>query len=269
VVHFPIALAILGVPLVLVASLISTKGDGLRWIGVLVYLVLAATAYGAMVTGQEAEAHIQSGVSEEAWGRVHDHEALAEKTWGFGVAMALLLALSTIANPHGAGKGRPIRRLCMILAVIASLATAGWVAVTAHYGGTLVYEFGVGIREEPTPQPPAAAVDEFTPVILEYSGAEAAQVSFMLDVEPILAEHCGGCHGADSSAKGLSVLTAQALLEGGDSGPAVRPGQPNESLLIKQIRGIVKPKMPMSSDELRAEELKPIHMWIAAGAKAN
>lgn len=276
VVHLPIALAVLGVPLVLVASLVSTKGDGTRWIGVLVYLALAAIAYGAVLTGQQAEAHAQAGVSEAASERVHEHEEMAEKAWGFGVATALLLALSTIANPHGAGRGKPLRKIFMVLAVAASLATAGWVGVTAHYGGTLVYEFGVGVNQESGEEASGSetglhlgSLDEFTPAVLPYSEQEAAQVSFSRDVAPILSERCGGCHGAETARAGLRLSSAQAILEGGASGPAILAGQPDKSLLVERIRGIAAPKMPLGLDELSADELKTIHMWIAAGARAD
>lgn len=55
---------------------------------------------------------------------------------------------------------------------------------------------------------------------------------------PLLAEHCHECHShaAKKSKNGLLLDSLKAILIGGDSGPAVVPGQPELSLLIKAIR---------------------------------
>src|SRR5437870_11135571 len=54
---------------------------------------------------------------------------------------------------------------------------------------------------------------------------------------PILAEKCFSCHShaANKSKGGLMLDSREAMLHGGDSGPAIVPGKPDESLLIKAI----------------------------------
>src|SRR4051812_32379504 len=65
---------------------------------------------------------------------------------------------------------------------------------------------------------------------------EARVDYFEKKVRPILVQHCYGCHSADTNSKGgLRVDDRKGLLVGGDSGPAVVPGKPKESLLLKRV----------------------------------
>src|SRR5688572_25347813 len=56
-------------------------------------------------------------------------------------------------------------------------------------------------------------------------------------VRPVLAEHCFKCHSAEVKRPkgGLLLDTRDAVRKGGDSGPAVVPGKPKESLLVKAV----------------------------------
>src|SRR5262245_19238540 len=67
--------------------------------------------------------------------------------------------------------------------------------------------------------------------------ADAAGVEcFEKRVRPLLAEHCYPCHGPDKRRGGLTLNSPAAVRKGGDRGPAVVPGRPDESLLIKAVR---------------------------------
>ena len=61
---------------------------------------------------------------------------------------------------------------------------------------------------------------------------------FEAKVRPALVEHCYPCHSADAKTPkaGLRLDTRAGLRSGGDSGPAVVPGKPGESLLVKAVR---------------------------------
>ena len=64
---------------------------------------------------------------------------------------------------------------------------------------------------------------------------------FEKKIRPVLVEHCYKCHSAEarrrrSSRAACSSTPATALLKGGDTGPAVVPGKPDESLLIKALQ---------------------------------
>ena len=65
--------------------------------------------------------------------------------------------------------------------------------------------------------------------------AQADDDLFEARIRPVLAETCFGCHGNQKSGGMLRVDSREALLTGGDSGPAIVPGQPDESLLVKAL----------------------------------
>ena len=54
-------------------------------------------------------------------------------------------------------------------------------------------------------------------------------------IRPILVERCIGCHGPKKQSSGLRLDSREAVLKGGDSGPAVVPGNLEESLLVAAI----------------------------------
>ena len=66
---------------------------------------------------------------------------------------------------------------------------------------------------------------------------DAAAVEFFeKKVRPILVDHCYACHSADTKpAGGLRVDDRNGLLAGGNTGPAVVPGDPDESLLLRRV----------------------------------
>ncbi len=89
-------------------------------------------------------------------------------------------------------------------------------------------------------------------------------------IRPVLVEHCYECHSADAQAKkklrgGLYLDSKEGLLTGGDSGPAMAPGKPGESLLIKTIRQNGDIKMPPKG-KLSASTIDDLEAWIAMGA---
>src|SRR5260221_136168 len=67
---------------------------------------------------------------------------------------------------------------------------------------------------------------------------------FEKEVRPILVEKCRSCHGDGKASGGLRLTSRDHLLKGGNGGPAVVPGKPDLSLLIKAIEYQGKLKMP-------------------------
>ena len=102
---------------------------------------------------------------------------------------------------------------------------------------------------------------------LVFAGVLPAQtpVSFQQDVRPILEQRCQVCHGADAGQGGLSIVSHGGLLRGAKNGPAVVAGEPERSLLLRQITG-TPPKMPMAGPPLSTEQVDLIRRWIAQGA---
>jgi hypothetical protein len=88
---------------------------------------------------------------------------------------------------------------------------------------------------------------------------------FEKEVRPLLVEQCARCHG-DKAPKGGLKLTARAhLLQGGDRGPALAPGKPDDSLLIQAIRYENTPRMPPRG-KLSARQIGVLERWVKLGA---
>ncbi len=85
-------------------------------------------------------------------------------------------------------------------------------------------------------------------------------------VRPILASHCYECH-TDDPKGGLRLDSREALVSGGESGPAIVPGDPKESLLIQAVRQDPgAPRMPKGKSKLRPEQVEVLTEWVRAGA---
>jgi hypothetical protein len=89
---------------------------------------------------------------------------------------------------------------------------------------------------------------------------------FELTIRPVLAGTCFKCHGEKKTSGGLRVDSRGALLKGGDSGPAVVPGDPSRSLLIAVLRHSAGDiKMPPGR-KLAEAALADFETWIRQGA---
>jgi hypothetical protein len=95
--------------------------------------------------------------------------------------------------------------------------------------------------------------------------SEADSQFFERSVRPLLAERCWECHAGDAPEAGLRLDARDAMVGGGDSGPAVVAGMPAESLLITAIHYTDQPQMPPDG-KLSAQEIDVLIEWIARGA---
>ena len=82
------------------------------------------------------------------------------------------------------------------------------------------------------------------------------------DVRPLLQSHCSKCHGGAKQKAGLDLRSQASTVKGGDSGPAVVPQQPDESLLLKVLKPDADPHMPPKK-QLAAEEIALLTTWVA------
>jgi hypothetical protein len=96
---------------------------------------------------------------------------------------------------------------------------------------------------------------------------EAAAIEFFeKKVRPILVANCYTCHSADTNSRGgLRVDDRNGLLTGGGRGPAVLPGKPEESLLIKAVGRSGNLKMPPER-RLPEDDIAVLKEWILNGA---
>ncbi|MBC7928115.1 MAG: PSD1 domain-containing protein [Bryobacteraceae bacterium] len=106
----------------------------------------------------------------------------------------------------------------------------------------------------------------FSPLLLR---ADEATDFFEKKIRPVLATRCYACHSAKGAAAqgDLYVDTREGLLRGGKSGaPAVVPGKPEESLLIRAIEGAHKDLRMPPGKPLPPAQVQDFVAWVKAGA---
>ncbi len=88
---------------------------------------------------------------------------------------------------------------------------------------------------------------------------------FEKQIRPLLAEHCQSCHGDKKQEGGLRLTSRDTLLKGGETGPAVVPGKPDESRLIRAVGYLDELKMP-PKQKLAEADIAKLKRWVAMGA---
>jgi hypothetical protein len=96
-----------------------------------------------------------------------------------------------------------------------------------------------------------------------------AKITYDEHVLPILKDRCVGCHNQDKKRAGLVLNNYTKVMGGGSSGAAVKPGDPDNSLLFKVMAHTSEPFMPPKSPKLPQASLDIIQKWIAGGAPEN
>lgn len=88
---------------------------------------------------------------------------------------------------------------------------------------------------------------------------------FESKVRPLFVAHCQRCHGAEKQRGGLRLDTPDGMRSGGETGPAIVPGKPEESLLIEAVRHAGPFKMPPKG-KLAEAEVAALVEWVRRGA---
>ena len=95
--------------------------------------------------------------------------------------------------------------------------------------------------------------------------ATAGDEYFEKEVRPLLADRCFKCHGGAKTRGSLKLTSRDALLQGGDNGPAAVPGKPADSLLIKAVHWTDDTlKMPKDK-RLSEKEVAVLTRWVEMG----
>ncbi len=106
------------------------------------------------------------------------------------------------------------------------------------------------------------AADELDPASIEF---------FEAKVRPVLVNHCYKCH-SDEAAKagklkgGLLLDTRAGVEKGGDQGPVITPGKPNESSLVTSVRYTDENLQMPPKERLSDEQVAILEKWVAMGA---
>src|SRR6187455_3753639 len=95
-------------------------------------------------------------------------------------------------------------------------------------------------------------------------GPTPEQLKFFEEkVRPVLAQNCFKCHGEDKQKGDLRLDLHEALLAGGESGPAIVPGKPKESLLLDAVN-YASLEMPPDG-KLSESEIEILTTWVKIG----
>jgi mono/diheme cytochrome c family protein len=93
----------------------------------------------------------------------------------------------------------------------------------------------------------------------------AHSLTFERDVRPILRAHCLDCHGNQNVRKGgLDMRLRRLMVKGGESGPVISPGHPEESYLLDRVKAR---EMPPGDQKLSSAEIAVLETWIQEGAR--
>ena len=130
----------------------------------------------------------------------------------------------------------------------------------SHFGGTLTHgENYLSLSSSAEEKVQKKPVTDSTPV-------------FEAVVQPVLEAKCFGCHN-EKKAKGKLVMSRlEDFMKGGKDGPAFKPGDPENSLLVKRLLldpSDKKHMPPKGKTPLTDAEILLIHQWIGQGASFN
>ena len=98
--------------------------------------------------------------------------------------------------------------------------------------------------------------------------ADEQTIDYSSQVKPLLLDKCGRCHGVKTQQASLRLDFGRGIVNGGDSGPAVIPGESAKSLLVHAITGTEgASQMPPEGDKLEPSQIELVKRWIDTGAK--
>lgn len=269
-VHTPIVVSLLTIPAMLALLISKGKSAALRGVALATFGLLLGSTILAVQSGEAARS-VMGLVPDSANERVDKHESMAEAIWIFALVGMVAVAVTWVKNKRARIGGA-------VTGTLVAIATGMWVGATAHHGGTLVYTYGIGTPHpvEPPPPPPVIVESDSSDETRAVEEVEAEEVApagdarlalFVDEIYPIFESRCLGCHAGSGGAAGLDMTTMDAMLKGGDNGPALIPGDAEESLIAKLIRdeGPLE-RMPLIGDPLTPEQIALIEQWIREGA---
>lgn len=153
--------------------------------------------------------------------------------------------------------------------LVALLASMVMMTVSAHFGASSVHGAEYLTKyapkwlqrisgEEPKPEPVA-------------TGGQADTV-FAKAIEPMLTAKCASCHSAEKAKGGLDISSLATLLKGGEDGPGVVAGKPEESHVLKRMELPLDDDdhmPPKSKPQPTAKEIALLKWWIGQGASGD
>jgi hypothetical protein len=132
----------------------------------------------------------------------------------------------------------------------------------------LVALYGRALTEEEIARNFAAGVSTVVNYAALLPPASSQPVDFVKDVQPLLRKRCFECHAAGNEEGGVNLGIRQRVMEGGDQGPVLIPGDSANSRLIHLVAALDRQdRMPPDGKTLSPEEVGVLRAWIDRGAK--
>lgn len=119
---------------------------------------------------------------------------------------------------------------------------------------------------------PRSAFASLVLVCLAIGGSRtgaAEPVDYLKQIKPLLTARCVACHGALKQEGGLRLDTAALAIRGGENGAAIKPGVPDDSLLLRRVTSTDEAlRMPQEGEALKVEQIAWLRAWIEQRAAA-
>lgn len=100
-------------------------------------------------------------------------------------------------------------------------------------------------------------------VINKPKGTET--VSFTKDIAPWFTNLCLGCHSGNTPRGGLSLVTFEDMMRGGESGSVIIPGDKQNSRLFRLVGGLENPRMPQGQGRITRQNYNDLVKWFEEG----
>nr|WP_068886479.1 DUF1549 domain-containing protein [Pedobacter panaciterrae] len=186
---------------------------------------------------------------------------------GIATAVLGLLTLFFLYQVHKKGKFKQVKVYRGLL-----FSTAIGVSVAGHFGANLTH--GGDFLSSTLPWSKDYEIkssDNFSLVTLKGDTAKLTkkqEVELNTEVRAILAHNCYKCHGADKVKGDLRLDGKHVAFKGGENGPVIVPGSPQESEIFKRISlpADHKDVMPSKGKKLAEKDIEIVRFWIEKGA---
>jgi len=180
----------------------------------------------------------------------YDEEIVSRHKW-FGIATAFIATVAWLFNRWENAYARWVILLMVPLIII-----------TGHLGGTLTHGSDYLIKGFSKTE--NAKEKEIRAV------ADVQEANVYADiVQPIFENKCYSCHNKSKKKGGLRLDEPSFILKGGKDGEVIRPGNADESDMIRRIRlprNDEDHMPPKEKPQLKENEIEILHWWIATGA---
>jgi len=235
-VHLPIGILLLGSLLQLLSS--RSKYAGL-------HAAASIALFWGMITA------IFSCISGYLLSQTGDYdEELADKHKWFAIATSFVSVVAYLFNRWE----NEFAKWAVLLMIIG-------IVITGHLGGSLTHGSDYltkGFSKEETTK------KEHKPITDVQDANVYADI-----IQPILEDKCYNCHNKSKKKGGLRLDEASFILKGGKDGEVIKPGNADESDMIKRLllpRNDDDHMPPKEKPQLKENEIALIHWWVATGA---